>query len=150
MGHYRHQRAAVVPFPAPLQGDKTGRFAAGSQQSEPLLHLQPHANGDAHTLFSQEATATPPTQSRIVADIGPVEDAELAALELDQAMLLGLQPGASRIRPAETSEPANSYWRTAPVTCTGLAVKAQVAAHHADAMVAVTGKVVEGRMHPAK
>ncbi len=149
VGHHRHQRAAVHPLPAPLQRDEAGRFAAGRQQREPLLHVQPHADGDAQAPLGQEAAAAPPAQRRIVAHVGPMKDPQLAPLELDDAVFLRLRARAVRIgQPGPVGGQVILAHRAGHLY--GPGVKAQVAAHDAGAVVAVAGKVVEGRVHPAK
>ena len=62
MRDHGDQRAAVDAFPAPFEGDETRGFAARGEQGEPLLDIQPDADGDAHALLGQETAAAPPAQ----------------------------------------------------------------------------------------
>ena len=98
MGDDGLERAAVVALEAALEGYKAGRFSTGSQQAELLFYLQTDADGNAHPLLGQKTTAAPPAQGRIVADVGPVKDAEFSPGKLDQAVFLRFRPSAMGVR----------------------------------------------------
>src|SRR5262249_32136638 len=93
--------------------------------------------------------AAPPAQRGVVADVGPVEDAQLAMLELDYAVLLGLAAragGVAQARPVWSEvvlahRAAHLQWPR---------VETQVAAHHTDAVIAMAGEVVERRVHASE
>ena len=149
VGYHCHQRAAIDPLPAPLQGDKVGRFAAGGQQTQALLYLQANANGDAHAPFGQETTAAPPAQGRVITDACPVEDAEAPIRKVNRAMLLRFGAGRRFVAQARPMFGQFILAHGARHLCR-FSVKAKIAAHDADAVITMTGKVVEGAIDAAK
>jgi len=113
----------------PIRGDR----------GQELLGVRRAANSDAHAFLGQETAAAPPSQRRVVADVGPMGDAKPAAFELDDTVLLRLGPGIPSIaqarpvrREIERAHGAGHPDRPG--------IKTEIAAHHADPVVAVPAK----------
>ena len=88
MRHHRDERAAVHALTAPFERNEVGGFAVDGGLAQALLHIEPDANGNPHALLSEEPAAAPPPQWRVVADIRPVKDAQLAPVEFDDPVFL--------------------------------------------------------------
>src|SRR5688500_10366495 len=78
-----------------------------------------------------------------------MEDAKLTAFKFDCPMLLGFLPQAGGITQAGPVS-AQGIFMDRPGHLERLSLEAQVAAHDADTVITVAGKIVEGGMDAAK
>ena len=88
MRHHRDERAAVHALPASFERNEVRGFAVDGGLAQALLHIKPDAHRDPHALLGEESAAAPPPQRRVIADIRPVKDAQLALVEFDDPVFL--------------------------------------------------------------